>query len=491
MTNTASAKAKKAVICVFDGLRPDRVTAELTPNLHRFATEGLWFRESRSVFPSMTRVATTSFATGSRPETHGIVHNAFFHRAVIPDRPLDTSNGDHLRAAEAHHGGRFVEADGLGCALARAGKRYSVVHSGSAGSSYLVNHKAAEHGHRTVTLLGRDASPTPAAVDETVARFGPIPSGGLPKTDEMAYAARVFIEQVLKGEQPDVALIWFAEPDTSYHYREIGSAEAVAVTRAVDAHFGDILEAVRTGQDAEETVVVAMSDHGQIATEAEIDLFEALGAAGFPTANHLAGGIAVLGVPGICVGLSRVDPTAVSLEALAAVLMERPETGLLFSRGASAGAAAVPGTLPFSLIGIEHARAPELYWIARSGGEADQHGHPGRGLMTTGGTVPVGGGMHGGLNGIELNTMLAFGGARLPARGQIGDLADLTDIVPTVLALLGCAVPPSMTGRPLAAVLGVEEAPVAQRVEAASAGGFSQRVTLAESGPRSVVLEAG
>ncbi|MEL6963498.1 MAG: alkaline phosphatase family protein, partial [Pseudomonadota bacterium] len=66
-----SAAAKKAVICVFDGLRPDRVTAELTPNLYRFAQSGIWYRESRSVFPSVTRVATTSFATGSKPETHG------------------------------------------------------------------------------------------------------------------------------------------------------------------------------------------------------------------------------------------------------------------------------------------------------------------------------------------------------------------------------------------------------------------------------------
>ena len=57
-------KVSRVVIAVFDGLRPDRISKELTPNLHGFLTGALWYREARSVFPSMTRVATTSFATG-------------------------------------------------------------------------------------------------------------------------------------------------------------------------------------------------------------------------------------------------------------------------------------------------------------------------------------------------------------------------------------------------------------------------------------------
>jgi phosphonoacetate hydrolase len=57
-----TALADRVVLCVFDGLRPDMVTPELMPNLVRLAERGTWFREARSVFPSITRVATTSIA---------------------------------------------------------------------------------------------------------------------------------------------------------------------------------------------------------------------------------------------------------------------------------------------------------------------------------------------------------------------------------------------------------------------------------------------
>lgn len=65
-----SPQADCVVVCIFDGLRPDMVTSALTPNLVRLAGRGTWFREARSVFPSMTRVATASIATGAPPAVH-------------------------------------------------------------------------------------------------------------------------------------------------------------------------------------------------------------------------------------------------------------------------------------------------------------------------------------------------------------------------------------------------------------------------------------
>ena len=75
--------ADRVIVAVFDGLRPDLVTPELTPNILRLAARGTWFREARSVFPSVTRVATTSIATGAPPGVHGIVGNAFQDRKSV------------------------------------------------------------------------------------------------------------------------------------------------------------------------------------------------------------------------------------------------------------------------------------------------------------------------------------------------------------------------------------------------------------------------
>lgn len=480
---------KKVVISVFDGLRPDRVTAELTPNLWRFANGGIWFRQSRSVFPSVTRVATTSFATGSKPATHGVMNNKFFHPDVIADRLLDTSSVADLRKADAHHAGRFVEANGLGCALASVGKSFAVVHTGSAGSAYLVNHKAVVHGHWTFSIHGHAHTQTPSAVQEAVDRFGPLPESVVPKVEVVDYAADLMIEHVLQRRRPDVALIWFSEPDSSYHYRDIGSDEAIAVTKRVDAHFGRILEAVAAGPDPEETLVIAMSDHGQIATAEHVDVYGLLEEAGLPAGEHPVAGIDVVAGLGITLDLTLRDKSQAKLDVAANALMTHPGVGLLFSKNQSTEEGKVPGTLPYSAVGIDHARAADLTCVLRSSIEPDPYGLPGKANCTTPIDVPLGGGMHGGLNPHEQNTMLAFSGGSLPALGSIDDPADLTDIVPTLLTLLDVPIPESMTGKPLAAATGAARPATATRTLSAGRDNFEQRLTLATGGAHPVVLE--
>src|SRR5262245_6090371 len=104
-------RASRVVVVVMDGLRPDMVTAGLMPQLHAFATQNRWFRDARSVFPSMTRVATASIATGAPPAVHGIVGNAFYCPAVTRDFILDTAQAEHLALAERALGTSLVGAE--------------------------------------------------------------------------------------------------------------------------------------------------------------------------------------------------------------------------------------------------------------------------------------------------------------------------------------------------------------------------------------------
>ncbi|MCJ2018559.1 alkaline phosphatase family protein [Methylobacterium sp. E-065] len=178
------APADRVVLCVFDGLRPDVVTPEHMPNLTRFAPQGTWFREARSVFPSMTRVTTTAIATGAHPRVQGIVGNAFYFPQATRSHVVDLGRWDDIGLAVRVTGGRFVTAEPMGDVLAQAGRRMAVVHTGSAGA-------------------------TPEAVDDVVGRFGPLPPRHLPRFEESDYAVRVFREHVLETLEPDVALIWF------------------------------------------------------------------------------------------------------------------------------------------------------------------------------------------------------------------------------------------------------------------------------------------
>src|SRR5262249_22458368 len=132
----------------------------------------------------------------------------------------------------------------------------------------------------TFSILGREHSPTPEAVDEVIARYGPLPARSLPRFGDIDYAERVFREHVLGTLKPDVALVWFNEPDTSSHYRFLGSPETLAVLAAADAAFGRILDWINSQPDADRYIVIAASDHGQISMGKDLHLIDLMKAAG-------------------------------------------------------------------------------------------------------------------------------------------------------------------------------------------------------------------
>ena len=421
-------RVDRVVIVVFDGLRPDMI-AERMPRLDAFAHDSLWFREARSVFPSMTRVATTSFATGQWPAVHGIVNNAFHQPDVVQGAPVDTSNFDHLaqlRAAQE----RVVTTEGLGHALAAQGLVLGAVHCGSAGSAYLVNHDVAALGHWTFSVHGEAATQTPDAVARAVAALGPLPAQDVPKFDTLDYAVRTFIDMGLGPDGPDVALLWLPEPDTTWHHFGLGSEEAWAVMRAADRAFAAICDAVERLEGR--TAVIAMSDHGQITTTQQTDITAEMQADGVPASHRPAPEHRLALTRGNMGELRSLDGDAGLVAAACDWLMARDDIGMVLARDDLADA--LPGTLPMSLVQHGHPRGPELFFLMRSSDAPDHWGLPGQGGLIAG--VPLGGGMHGGLNRYELNTTLIVnvpGGRRGVDVTPVG----LVDIAPTVCALLG------------------------------------------------------
>ena len=475
--------ASRVVVVVFDGLRPDMVTSARMPNLAGFAADSLWFREARSVFPSMTRVATSSISTGAPPALHGIVGNSFYCPEVTRDFVLDTSLADDLALAESRLAGPLIAPETLGDRLATHGKSFAVVHSGSAGSTYAINPRAAVNGHWTFSVMGRDATRTLHAVDEVVERFGPLPPRTLPRFEETDYVMRVFTEHVLGEMDPDVALIWFNEPDTSFHYKFLASDETNAIMKAVDAAFGRILAVIKARPDADEIALIVASDHGQISSSGVADIAARLTEAGHRAARASSRAIngADITVTGGNMGEIRmVDGDMERRDAIARWLMQRDEIGMVFTPSDDPVQGAVEGTFSTSLVGLDHARQPELVYVLRSGTEADAHGLPGLGLITGG--VPVGGGMHGGLNRHEINTVLILGGA---ARGGLPGLSEapsgIIDIAPTVLDLLGLDAPASMRGASLTAAATRNHAPTITSFEA-GIGSFRQRLSVRRRG---------
>src|SRR6516225_11512498 len=78
---TAGSAALNLVL-VLDGLRPDSITAEDTPNLWRLRQEGVNFVNSHAVFPTVTRANAAAIGTGTYPNRNGMFGNQIYVRAV-------------------------------------------------------------------------------------------------------------------------------------------------------------------------------------------------------------------------------------------------------------------------------------------------------------------------------------------------------------------------------------------------------------------------
>jgi predicted AlkP superfamily pyrophosphatase or phosphodiesterase len=81
-TAAPAGNATLNIVMVLDGLRPDSITAEETPNLWRLRQEGVNFANGHSVFPTVTRTNATAIATGTYPDRNGMFGNTLYVRAV-------------------------------------------------------------------------------------------------------------------------------------------------------------------------------------------------------------------------------------------------------------------------------------------------------------------------------------------------------------------------------------------------------------------------
>lgn len=421
----------RVILMVFDGLRPDMVTPELAPNLSRFADAGSRFPISRATFPTETRVNCASLATGCRPGRHGIVANVFHAPDAVAGRPLSTGTAEDLDALAAASGGRLLGVPSLGERLAEAGKSLAVVSTGTIGSGIILHHRAealgqfrwSSHGRRYSTAGARDA----------FERFGEPPEAGLPNTARIDHAMSIFIDRVLGEIAPDVALFWSSDPDSTYHYRGIGSAEAKASITGADAAFGRLLDWWESCGANASTQIICLSDHGHITGREKLSTSGLLRAAGFKVGPAFDADTDIVIAPSGPIGLTFRDPSAAA--RLAGWLTEQPWCGLLFSTARNEIEGGLAGSFAMSLSGVDHARAPHLYFTFADDDELDANGIAGGCVMDA--NLPLLGGTHGNLHPRELNNLLVAGGDAFRERYGSPFAAGIVDVVPTVLHLLG------------------------------------------------------
>src|SRR6185295_4878595 len=69
---------RRVIIFVWDGLRTDDLTPEITPNYFALARSGVVFADHHAVYPTFTMMNSASIATGAYPGAHGFYGNVVY-----------------------------------------------------------------------------------------------------------------------------------------------------------------------------------------------------------------------------------------------------------------------------------------------------------------------------------------------------------------------------------------------------------------------------
>src|SRR5271169_2518549 len=106
----ASGNARRVLVVVWDGMRPDFVTEETTPTLWQLAQKGVWFENHHAVYLSATEVNGTAIATGAYPEHDGIIGNREYRPELDSLKPVHTESLEAVRDGDRLSGGHYLRA---------------------------------------------------------------------------------------------------------------------------------------------------------------------------------------------------------------------------------------------------------------------------------------------------------------------------------------------------------------------------------------------
>ncbi|MGK6316417.1 alkaline phosphatase family protein [Neorhizobium sp. DT-125] len=446
----------KFLVVSFDGLRPDLVSASLTPNIVRLQSIGTTLSRHRTIYPSETRVAFPSLVTGTTSSGHGMVGNKFVNRSTVPNRYVDTADAVLLDRLNRESNGNLMGAPTLGELLDAAGKSFAVLATNTPGTTRLFNHKAEDFGHFRFSGHFREAcSPADvlAAIEMEVGVLPPLPARGEPDRDGQVWITSAFLDHVWPKYRPDVTILSYGEPDTTSHFHGTASPTTRGIIDFCDMQFGRILDWWEAEGQAAGVQLIILSDHGHITADTRVSVVDHLKHAGYAPGHAPGAGVDVVVVPGQVGALYLSDRSPAAIGRLVEVLTEQSWCGPIFTAPKNDVEGIAPGSFSSSLVFADHERAPDIYFSFRAHDGIDRFGLPG-GTFYDNDRVP-GLGVHGGLHPMELASVGILAGSAFHAAARFSEVpSGICDIAPTLLHLLDLPIPETMTGRILHEALG-------------------------------------
>ena len=407
---------RRAIAVVLDGLRRDTLGPDSTPELTAFAADATSFAAHRSVFPSVTRVVSASFATGCHPARHGLSGNSM---ALMEGGRLVAHDCgppgfmDHMRAVR----GTTLAVPTLAERLAGVEREAMTFANASPGAARA--HDPDGHGWLLHRAWAHGPGLRPLSGDEKVTGVTSDAAGDARLTD-------AFLARALAGREAALGVLWLGEPDVTQHAQPLGSPACAAALAAADACFGRVRAAVAARRQAgEDILLIACSDHGHESIREVVDIEAVLIQAGL---KRGAGDDGLLAVGNGTAALIYLHPDrAGDADAVLAFIAAQPWVDHVFTGARLAEIGQTSANHLLCAIAMASDRTPNAHGVPGTAFEArpldgkDHH---------------LGRGQHGGLGRYEQMPFMLIEGVGFSPGARYDAPTSPVDIAPTILAHL-------------------------------------------------------
>lgn len=430
---------RHVVVVVWDGMRPDFVSEQNTPELWRLAQGGVTFRNHHSVYPSATIVSGTTINTGAYPGRSGVLANHDYWPSIDAKRSLDVENPAVVRRGDELTGGKYVKIPTLAEVISRQGGECAIATAKTVG--LLFDRNPDTRGTLTV-LAGQSFSRELIA---TIAKtFGSFPPADQPASRD-AWTTKALVDFLWAKKIPTFSLLWLSEPDDTEHKTAPGHPAAFAAMKSSDEQLSRVLHALDRHQARSTTDVFVVSDHGFSTIARSIDVRKILRDAGFDAVTEFSGEpkpgqIMIVGNGGTVLFYVIGHDAAITLR-LVEFLQQTDFAGVIFTRER------MEGTFTLDQGKIDNEHAPDVEMAFRWNENKNQFGVAG--MIDADWQRGAGKGTHATLSKTDMHNVLIAAGPDFRS-GETDELpSGNVDLAPTILAILEIKSAPAMDGRVL------------------------------------------
>ena len=299
--------ARIFVLMVWDGLRPDFVTAERTPNLFAMANEGVRFARHHSVYPTITMVDAATIATGEPPGSTTILGDQVSlaprlraHK-IIPapgdswaNQPVNLENSALLAALNGPNffNGSLLGSESIGQQVRRAGGYVAIV--GKQGPTFTFDDSVtgdpamgAPIAANNFIFVSDDLVAPPSLKSELQPAPARSPNESVTYGMRDTYFAQIVTGRALPeakaaalGGHPALVVFWQHNPDITQHHRGLGTQANLDALKLSDVNLASVRTAIAKLGIADRTDLMVVSDHGFATIRAIVPLAQLLVAGG-------------------------------------------------------------------------------------------------------------------------------------------------------------------------------------------------------------------